>query len=107
MPSETIFSDSVHVRASWGANLSGVVQVATLAASQEYPGEATDRAINIVNEWLKDAELPLIDIKALRAALSYTPEFDGWHASLTDWADINRLIKVLKRARDQAFGTPE
>lgn len=107
MPSETIYSPQVHVRVAWGSNQSGQVQVATLASSQEYPGEATDRVIGIVNEWLKEAGEPTIDIPKLRAALKYTPDFDGWHASLEDWADVNRLITVLKRARDQAFGKPE
>lgn len=107
MPSETIYSPDVHVRVAWGANQSGEVQVATLAASREYPGEATDRLINTVNEWLKDAGVPVIEMAKLRATLAYTPEFDGWHASLGDWAEVNTLIKVLKRARDQAFGVPE
>lgn len=29
--------------------------------------------------------------------------FDGWHADL-DRESLNRLIRVLRRARDQAFG---
>lgn len=107
MPSETIHSPGVHVRVSWGANQSGEVQVASLASSQERPGEDTDRMIGVVNEWLEEAGIPTIDIAKLRAATPHGIHFDGWHASLTDWADVNRLIKVLKRARDQAFGSPE
>lgn len=109
MPSETIYSKRgmVDVRVAWGTNQSGEVQVASLAASGEHPDEATDRLFNIVNEWLKAAEMPVIDVKALREKLGYAPMFDGWHASLGAWSEVNRLIKVLKRARDQAFGSPE
>jgi hypothetical protein len=107
MPSETIYAPSVHVRVAWGSNHEGTIQVATLASSQEHPNEATDRLIAIVNQWLIEAGQPVIDMKALREKLAYTPEFDGWHAILDDWAEANRLIKVLKRARDQAFGSPE
>jgi hypothetical protein len=108
MPSESIYTkDGIDVRVAWGSNQSCQVQVATLAASREHVGEETARVIAIVNEWLKDADMPLVDLAKLRAKLPYTPSFDGWHASLDDWAGINRLIKVLKRARDQAFGTPE
>lgn len=108
MPSETIYSSSpVNVRVAWGTNREGVVQVATLAASQEYTGEATDRLLGVVNEWLKTAEMPLIDIKALREKLAGELEFEGWYAQLDDWAAVNMLIKVLKRSRDQSFGTPE
>lgn len=107
MPSEIIYSPGVHVRVAWGSNQNGPVQVATLATSQERPGEATERIIGIVNEWLKAAGEPTIDLAKLREALPYEPEFDGWHASLDEWSEVNRLIKVLKRARDQAFGTPE
>jgi hypothetical protein len=32
--------------------------------------------------------------------------FDGWHTTL-DRAGINKLIQVLRRARDQAFGRDE
>ena len=107
MPSETIYGDpGAHLRVAWGGNLSGNVQVASLATSREYPGEATDRLLGVVNEWLKEAGLPLIDVKELRKRVPVI-EFDGWHASLDDWSEINRMIRVLKRARDQAFGSPE
>lgn len=107
MPTETIYSTPVHVRVAWGSNQVGEVQVATLASCQEYPDEATDRLLGVVNEWLKAAAMPVIDIAELRKQLPYTPDFDGWHASLDDWSEVNRLIKVLKRARDQSFGSPE
>ncbi len=107
MPSETIYSKrgQVDVRVAWGSAGTGEVQVATLATGMD--PDPTERIIGVVNEWLKEAGHPIIDLDNLRAALPYKPEFDGWHASLGDWPEINRLIKVLKRARDQAFGSPE
>lgn len=107
MPSETIHGNmgEVDVRVAWGSNQSGEVQVATLMAGTS-PGP-TERLIGIVNEWLKEAGEPTIDLAKLREHLPYTPDFDGWHASLGNWSAVNRLIKVLKRARDQAFGVPE
>lgn len=46
-------------------------------------------------------------IDANRAeATEETHPFDGWYADL-DRAGINRLIKALRRARDQAFGRDE
>lgn len=108
MPSETIYgAPGAHVRVAWGSNRSGEVQVASLATSQERAGEATDRLLGIVNDWLKAADMPVIDVAELRKRLPFEPDFDGWHASLTEWAEVNRLIKVLKRARDQSFGSPE
>jgi hypothetical protein len=35
-----------------------------------------------------------------------TPEGNGWYVQL-DRNEINRLIRVLRRARDQAFGHDE
>lgn len=108
MPSETIYSrdHQVDVRVAWGGNQSHEVQVASLATSRD-PYDATDRLITIVNEWLKEAEMPGIDTVKLREKLKHAPMFDGWHASLNEWSEVNRLITVLKRARDQAFGKPE
>lgn len=107
MPSETIYSrqGQIDVRVAWGGNQSHEVQVATLASGTD--PDPTERVIAIVNEWLKDAGEPTIDLVKLRAAVKYAPMFDGWHASLNDWSEINSLIRVLKRARDQAFGSPE
>lgn len=103
MPSETVYgrSSDIDTRVSWGNNGSGTVQVATLDGS-EGPG----RLIGIVNEWLKMAEMPEINLAEL-VRRAPNASFDGWHCELADWAEANRLIKVLKRARDQAFGSPE
>ena len=108
MPSETIYSQQgrVDVRVAWGTNQSGQVQVATLAATTESQ-DSLDRLFALINEWLKEADMPQLDATELRKRLKYTPMFDGWHASLSDWSEVNRLIKVLKRARDNSFGAPE
>lgn len=80
----------------------GYIQVATIAA------DGTERVVGIVNEWLKEAGMPLVDLEALRSKLGDTPPaFDGWHATLEERGDINRLIRVLRTARDQAFGRDE
>lgn len=38
--------------------------------------------------------------------LQPTPEGNGWHVDM-DRESINRLIRALRRARDQAFGRDE
>jgi hypothetical protein len=108
MPSEVIYGPgSVHTRVSWGTNEEGVVQIATLAVESGEPGsDPTERLIGVVNDWLKAAGEPTIDLAKIREALPYEPMFDGWHAALDDWGQCNRLIKVLKRARDRQFGDP-
>ena len=112
MPSETIYSRNgqVDVRVAWGGNQSGEVQVASLASGTD--PDPTERLIAIVNEWLAAAGEPTVDLAKLRAIVAerrpaFRLDFDGWHASLDSWSEVNLLIKVLKRARDQAFGTPE
>lgn len=104
MPSEMIYGSGGHVdvRVAWGINEEGTVQVATLATDED----PTDRLLIIVNGWLADAGMTEIDLAALRAKLPYKPHFDGWHATLSEWAAVNRLIKALRRARDRQFGEP-
>jgi hypothetical protein len=108
MPSEVIYgpAGNVDVRVSWGNDESGTVQVVTQAAARESAGDPTERLIGIVNDWLKAAGEPIIDLAKVRAAMPYEPLFDGWWALLEDWGQVNRLIKVLQRARDRAFGPP-
>lgn len=109
MPSEVVYgsSGSIDVRVSWGTNEEGTVQVVSQAvATGEALSDPADRVVGIVNQWLKDAGEPTIDLAKLRAALPYEPMFDGWWATLTDWAQVNRLIRALKKARDRQFGEP-
>lgn len=118
MPSEMIYggSGNVDVRVAWGDRDRENVQVATLV--KDAPGQtATNRIINIVNEWLVMAGEPPIDLGVLTekmrrnrekaGELPLDPFFDGWHATLDNWSSVNALIRVLKRARDTSFGRPE
>lgn len=110
MPSEVIYGpDNVQVRVSWGTGEQGNVQVVSqaVAAVGMTDTQPFERLIGIVNEWLKEAGEPTIDPAKLREVLPYEPSFDGWWAQLDDWAQVNRLIKALKRARDRQFGSPE
>ena len=106
MPRETIYGSGapINVSVAWGNN--ETVQVATI-----HDRDDDARAmLRIVNDWLDAADMEKVDINELVARLDRkgTPaRFDGWHATLDDWPGVNRLIKVLKRARDQAFGSPE
>lgn len=108
MPSETIHDSTgiIDIRVSWGNDESGTVQVVSQAATREGVLHPTDRIVNILNDWLIEAHMPLVDLDELRKELSYEPHFDGWWATLNSWSECNRLIKVLQRARDRAFGSP-
>lgn len=67
----------------------------------------------MVNEWLKVADMPTIDYAELQSKLGGTKfdgamaSFDGWHATLSERSKVNRMIAVLRRARDHAFGKDE
>lgn len=106
MPSEKIYgTGDIDTRVAWGSGKT--VQVATLVReTTEF--DPTERIIKIVNEWLEAAGEPKIDLAKLREKITEgRPYFDGYHASLTSWTEVNALIRVLKRARDAAFGRPE
>jgi hypothetical protein len=109
MPSEVIYGpNNVHTRVSWGTNEEGMVQIVTQAVRTGEPGtDPVERLIKIVNEWLVAAGQPTIDLAGFRErALPCELSFDGWWAQLDNWAQVNRLIKTLKRARDRQFGDP-
>jgi hypothetical protein len=110
MPSEVVYGSGgdVDIRVSWGNGESELVQVATLAVNHGLPGEPdpTERMLGIVNEWLTGAGMSPIDVAELRRRSPAPIMFDGWHATLGSWGQANRLIKVLQRARDRAYGSP-
>ena len=57
---------------------------------------------------IQPAGLPTVDIEMLRENLAGTPpNFDGWHTTHDDRTQVNKLIRDLRRARDQAFGRDE
>jgi hypothetical protein len=108
MPKETIHGDSmpIDVEIAWGAG-SEYVQVASVH------DEGARSMIAIVNEWLEAAGMNVIDYPMLQVKLTGTQfegspaVFGGWHATLNDRAKVNRMIAVLRRARDHAFGKDE
>lgn len=108
MPAETIHGDAmpIDVRISWGAALE-CVQVASLH------DQGTRSALVMVNEWLEAAKMPTIDYAELQSKLAGTQfdgamaSFDGWHATFNERSKVNRMIAVLRRARDHAFGKDE
>lgn len=57
--------------------------------------------------------MPIIDYAELQSKLAGTQfdgalvVFDGWHATFNERAKVNRMIAVLRRARDHAFGKDE
>lgn len=53
------------------------------------------------DEWVK------IDEAVTEGVSPLPPPKDEFHSIVLDRADINHLIKVLRRARDQAYGTDE
>jgi hypothetical protein len=108
MPAETIHGDAlpIDVRISWGAALE-CVQVATVH------DEGTRNTLVMVNEWLEAAKMPTIDYTELQSKLAGSrfdgamASFDGWHATLNERSKVNRMIAVLRRARDHSFGKDE
>lgn len=68
--------------------------------------DSTRILLGMVNGWLETAEMPTIDIDKLLAA---DPGFGwadsgGFHTHLYARESVNRLITVLRKARDGAFG---
>jgi hypothetical protein len=107
-------SESPHVRVAWGTD-GGYVQIGTLFDR----AAGADIILNMVNEWLKAAGLDAIpgreELTTLIATNSdpdslanqFGVGFDGFHPTLDQRGDVNKLIHLLKRARDGAFGRDE
>ena len=61
----------------------------------------------VVVGWSKEAEHVEISVRMPDdTVLVPGPEANGWYAQL-DRAGINRLIKTLRKARDDAYGRDE
>lgn len=105
MPAETIHGDNgkIDVRIAWGATTQ-CVQV-----SSQRPDEGFEFVMTMVNRWLIEAGMEAINCTKLRQRLprEKQPYFDGWHATFEGRAKVNRMIAVLRRARDHAFGKDE
>ena len=109
MPRETIHGNGmpIDVEVAW-SGAGEYVQVASVHTEGHKP------AFVIINEWLQAAEMPTIDVEALRLKMESQPQTSGsfavphgWHATFENRRDINRMIAVLRRARDHAFGKDE
>jgi len=108
MPAETIHGDGmpIDVKILWGAG-SEYVQVAAVH------DEGTRSMLVVVNQWLEAAKMPPIDYAELPSKLvgsqfdGAMASYDGWHATFNERAKVNRMIAVLRRARDHAFGKDE
>jgi hypothetical protein len=97
------------VSVAWGKDQEEV-QVATLCEGIPTGFECV---MKMVNEWLADAGMPPVDAEELKENFSsakggqFTPGFSGWTVSLSNRSLVNRLIRVLRRARDDAMGRDE
>ena len=95
MPRERITSTTVpefDVTVAW--NRDGTVQVASIAA------DADERLRN----WTESAPAGSTEPET-KPGTSFRL-FNGWHVDL-DRSQVNDLIRVLRKARDQAFGRDE
>jgi hypothetical protein len=110
MPAEIISDPGCpyDVRVAWGKGQEEV-QVSTLC-----DGVPTgfDRIFGMVNEWLTAAGWQPIDVDAVRKDVAANqkgavPGFSGWTVDLRHRRQVNRLIRALKRARDDAMGRDE
>lgn len=73
--------------------------------TSKYPDDVPELGIRV--GWSRDAEhVQVATVNAEDRELRPTPEGNGWFVAL-DRNEINRLIRVLRRARDQAFGKDE
>lgn len=108
MPKETIHGSSmpIDIEVSWGAAAEHV-QVASVH------DEGARAMITIVNQWLDAAGMQQIDFPMLQVKLAGSQfdgapaAFGGWHATFDERSQVNRMIAVLRRARDHAFGKDE
>lgn len=111
-PGET---DRPHLRIAWGHDCQ-YVQIASLFDAKQ----GADFIIGTVNEWLKAAGLDEIpgreELERLIAAHTPDPDalvrqfgigFEGFHMTLEQRHAANRLIKVMRDARNDAWGRDE
>lgn len=109
MPAEVIhdLTGVFDARVAWGT-YGTHVQLST-----QYGQHGPQHIVNIVNDWLAACGEPVIDFNKIRLLPGETtpgrrdtPHFDGVHVTL-DRDQINKLIKILRRARDTVYGRDE
>lgn len=68
-------------------------------------GAGVELLLATVNEWLRTANMPTVDVEELRKQLgSPGPWWSGLHAHMQHRREVNDLIYLLRKARDGAFG---
>jgi hypothetical protein len=109
MPAETIhdLTGVFDARVAWGT-YGTHVQLST-----QYGQSGPQHIVAIVNEWLTACGEPAIDFDKIRNLPTEmvpgrrdAPHYDGVHVTL-DRDQINKLIKILRRARDSVYGSDE
>lgn len=108
MPRDLVFSnsfDDLPSNVSW-TRLLGDITVGRLSDYRypELPATARGQRALAVH-WTRGGGLVSLGPTA-RAEDGSDVEVPGWWLDL-DWTQLNRLIKFLRNARDQAFGRPE
>lgn len=110
MPAETIYTEANDVRVAWGSGFTETLQVTVKVPRRKDEDDPTAQIISIVNDWLDAAGWRKIDLEELNSALAEKGHprafFDGYTAQISNWTAVNRLIKVLQRARNVVFGDP-
>lgn len=107
MPRETIHAKEIDVHIQWTTDRD--LHVATVIPDESIDGVLPDldpgylRVIEEVNGWLREAKMPTVDPVKLAEGLHLRPHFAGWYAEL-DRRGVQRMIEVLRRARNQVFG---
>ena len=118
MPREVVTRDAFQLEVTWGQDThvqlglrtSHSTKTSSHLVTQLYErqmtdvGKAASQAIFATPEPNKDYSD--IGDKVLRAMQHMSPEFDSLWCDL-DRHEINKLIKVLRRARDSAYGRDE
>lgn len=102
MPKETIRSEGFDVEVTWGRDQCHV-QVATVIQPPKAPTRTQPTPSGPI-----ETESPA-SLGTLVASWSDEEKHTarGLHATLARRHDVNELIRVLRRARDQAFGRDE
>lgn len=67
------------------------------------PGTDNSTPLAVDVNWVRDGIVQIATIDLQREAYS---EGRGWHVDL-DRTMVNKLIRILRRARDQAYGVDE
>lgn len=99
MPREKIHSAVPEFDVSVAWNKDGTVQIVTAATD-------ADERLRAWTELKQGRVYMAGDPDAQTAPGTAFTLFDGWHVDL-DRRQVNELIRVLRRARDQAFGRDE